>query len=270
MRIPRSLLLALLLGTVLAVPAAAEDKKGNSEQLRRLQSKLQAMQREQATLSEGKAEADKQLKESGDKLAAARASADAAQRQRRALDQELAAAHEESSAQAAKLAELEQSLAQAQAQVQSTRLVLGASEEMRRQLEGRLNTREQELTTCGTKNESLHRLGVAAFKLYEEKSCGLGAQADVLTRLKQVGAENMVDEYREKLDAELLKPQQDRQQAKRAAELAARQQEEDAAREKAEQDRQKQERIKLAKAKEQSDLDKLTRKVKRMFENIEW
>ena len=269
MHLPRPLLLALLL-SVLASPALAQDKKGNNEQVRRLQSKLQALQREQASLSEGKAEADKQLKETGDKLSAARASADAAQRQRRALEQELAAAHEESSAQAAKLAELEQALAQAQAQAQSTRLVLGASEDMRRQLEGKLATREQELATCGAKNDSLHRLGVAAFKLYEEKSCGLLQQADVLTRLKQVGAENMVDEYREKLDADLVKPQLDRQQARRAAELAARAQEEEAARDKAEQERQKQARIKLAKTKEQSDLDKLTRRVKRLFENIEW
>jgi len=51
-------------------------------------------------------------------------------------------------------------------------------------------------SACTTKNESLHRLGVALIKQYEEKSClGSVLQREPLTQLKSVDVENMVDEF---------------------------------------------------------------------------
>ena len=263
--------LALLLGLSLAGAAAAADDKKGGEQLRRLQQKLMALQREQGELAQGKAELDQQLKAQGDKLAQARRGADSAKAQKAELEHALAAADAEKAELAAKLAAAEQSASENATLLAASNAALRATEAARVQLEQTLAARSQTLAECGTKNESLHRMGVQTLKLYQEKSCfGGAAQLEMLTRLKQVGAENMVEELRDKMDAELLKPAAERQQALRRQAELQRQEQERAAREKAELAKAEQEQIEKKKARQQSDLDKVSATVMRWLENIEW
>ncbi len=263
--------LALLLGFALAGTAAAADDKKGGEQLKRLQQKLMALQREQGALTQGKAEADQQLKEQADKLAQARRGADGAKAQKAALERALAAAEAEKTELAASLAAAEQSAAENGTLLAASKAALRATEAARLQLEQDLAARSATLAACGTKNESLHRMGVQTLKLYQDKSCfGGAAQLEMVTRLKQVGAENMAAELREKMDAELLKPAAERQQAQRRQAELQRQEQERAAQETAELAKAAQEQLEKRKARQQNDLDKLSATVKRWLENIEW
>ena len=266
-----ALALALALGLSLAGTAAAADDKKGGEQVRRLQQKLMALQREQGALAQGKAELDQQLKEQGDKLAQARHGADSAKAQKAALERALAAAEAEKTELAAKLAAAEQSAGENATLLAASNAALRATEAARMELEQTLAARSETLAACGTKNESLHRMGVQTLKQNQEKSCfGGAAQLEMVTRLKQVGAENMAEELREKMDAELLKPALERQQELRRQAELQRQEQERAVREKAELAKAEQEQLAKKKARQQNDLDKLSGTVMRWLENIEW
>ena len=258
-----------VLAVLLAIgPAgAAEDKKGG-EQLRRLQQRLHAVEQEKSQLVQGKSELDSQIKEGVGKLVQARRSADTAGRQRAALEKELKAAEGEKDALSGKLADAEKNLADTAQRLGETTSLLRVAEAAKRQLETNLATRTLSLSECVAKNASLHGLGVTLLRQYEEKTCfGNGMQRELLTQIKRVGVENMVDDYRDKLDLELInQQQQDRQ-------LLARQKAEEPARlakEQAERISNEIEKTAKLKARQQNDLDKLTRKMKDMLENIEW
>ena len=260
--------LALLLLTLTLAPAGAADDKKGGEQLRRLQQKLRTVEQEKSQLVQGKSELDNQLKEGADKLAQAKRSVDAAGRQRAALDKELKAADAEKDALAGKLADTEKALADTAQRLGETASLLRVAEQAKRQLEANLATRTLSLSECVAKNASLHGLGVTLLRQYEEKTCfGNGMQRELLTQIKRVGVENMVDEYRDKLDLEQINQQlQDRQLlARQKAEEPAR-----LAREEAERISNEKEKTAKLKARQQNDLDKMTRKMKDMLENIEW
>ena len=262
-----ALALALGLSVAMGQAGAADDKKGG-EQLRRLQQRLHAVEQEKSQLVQGKSELDGQLKDGADKLVQARRSADAAGRQRAVLEKELKATVGDKDALAGKLAEAEKALAETAQRLGETTALLRAAEAAKRQLETNLATRTLALSECVAKNASLHGLGVTLLRQYEEKTCfGNGMQRELLTQIKRVGVENMVDEYRDKLDLEQInQQQQDRQ-------LLARQKAEEAARlakEQAERISNEKEKTAKLKARQQNDLDKMTRKMKDVLESIEW
>ena len=163
-------------------------------------------------------------------------------------------------------------MAETEKRLVETTASLGLMGDAKRQREADLAARTQSLSECTAKNESLHRFGVTLLKQYEEKSClDSGMQGEMLTQLKRVGVENMVDEYREKLDQELVNQQQQdrqmlaRQKAEQLKEVKAKEE-----REKAERLKDEQEKAERLKAKQQNDLDKLTKNIKAFLENLEW
>lgn len=257
--------LALALCTLPA--GAAEDKKGG-EQVRRLQQKLMALQREHGELAQGKAALDEQVKHQAAELARARAGADGARASSARLEKTLAAAEADKTALSGKLAEAEQALRDKDALLAASSAALRATESARGQLEQALGASNKSLAECGAKNDSLHETGTAALKLYQEKSCfGNPAQFEMLTRLREVGTENMVGELRDKLDAAALKSQVERRRQEQAERQAEREREQ---RQQAESERARQARTEQKKARQQGDIDRFTSRVKGWLENIEW
>lgn len=258
---------ALALAMVAMPAGAAEDKKGG-EQIRRLQQKLMTLQREQGELAQGKAELDEQVKRQAAELARTRAGADGARASSARLEKALAAAEADKTALAAKLAEAEQAVRDKDTLLAASSAALRATESARAQLEQALAQRSQSLAECGTRNESLHQAGAAALKLYQEKSClGNPAQLGMLTRLREVGAENMVDELREKLDAAVLKTQGERRRDEHEVRQAQREQEQ---RRQVEDERARRARTDQKKARQQGDIDRMAARVKGWFESTEW
>lgn len=261
----------LLLALMMALPArATEDKKGG-EQVRHLQQKLRALEQEKSQLVQGKSELDTQLKAGADKLSQVQHTAETAGRQRTSLERALKTAETENTALGSKLADTEKTLADTTLRFNVLTVTLQKSEEAKHQLETGLTVRTQSLAECVKKNESLHRLGVTLLTQYEEKSCfGSGMQREMLTQLKRVGVENMVDEYREKLDQELVNQQQDRQLLARQKASQLSEEQVNIAQSKLERLKSDQEKEVTRKVSQQSDLDKITKKVRDVFQNIEW
>ncbi len=261
-----------LLALALSASAfAAEDKKGG-EQLRRLQQKLHALEQEQSQLTQGKAELDTQLKEKSGKLEQVKRGADAANRQRAALEKQLEAALAENAALQARLMDAQQKQDETAKRLSDTGATLRLTEEARRGLDAALTARSASLSACAAKNESLHQLGVKVLTMYQEKSCVASTmQREVLTQLTRVGVENMVEELRDKLDAERLADvtrERELAQRKQAAqELAERDQRE---RDSAQQRKLDGDKVQLVKARQQGGMDRLVKNVKGFFERVEW
>jgi hypothetical protein len=252
---------------------AADEKKEGKEQARRLQQKVNAIEQEKSQLLQSKTQLEGQLKDSSEKFSRAKRSADAANRKISELEKTLQEAETVKTEQAAKLVTTEQKLAETEKLLAETSTTLHQTQIAKSQLESSLTKKSEEFTACTVKNESLHRLGGVLIKQYQEKSCLNSLLAkEPLTQLKKVEVENMVDEYREKIDQELVEKNQtarlDSMRQKREEEFAAlhtirAQQEEQELAEKKEAVR--------AKNRQQNDLDQLSRKVKAFFaDGFEW
>lgn len=260
------------LALLVAAPVQAADDKKGGEQMRRMQQKIRTLEQEKSQLTQGKAEADTQLQSETEKLGQAQRNIDAANRQRAALSRDLRAAETARTALADQLAEIEKKLADTSTRLAETSATLTLREEAKRQLEGKLALSIKAGTECVAKNDSLHRLGVELLGKLEPKGWfGNGLPPEVLTRLKQVGTENMVEEYRDKLDQELINQQRlDRQALVRQTALLANEESAKLARDKAARDEQEREKNAERKARQQGTIDRLSKRVMDVFGNVEW
>ncbi len=203
-------LCSLAIGSVQANP----DKKANREReaLRRTQMQLQQMQGQLATLEADKAklggERDLALKESkaaqsklrtlNKNLAEKSQLADQLQKDLETHKQDLATTQTRLTDNEAKLAETARTLAQ-------TRQTLAQTEVDKRQLEGVKSRQEREIASCETKNLQLYQTGRDLMTRFEQKSCNeILVQKEPLFGLKRVEIENLLEEYRDKLDDQKL------------------------------------------------------------------
>lgn len=248
----------MALVSVTVPAAAANEKKDGKDLTRRLQQKISALEQENSQLVQEKSQLEGQLNH-------AKQSIELANRKGSSLDKALKVAESDKAELAEKLVKTEQKLAET---AETLRLI----QETKNQLDANLSTRNQELSACTTKNESLHRLGVELIKQYQEKSCLSSVlQKEPLTQLKSAEVENMVDEYREKLDQELVnqqlagyqKPQQQKIEEQQA-------EQERAEREKIEQMKAEQEKAESLKSNQQNILDRMTHRAKQFFDDVEW
>ena len=232
---------------------AASDKKDGKDQTRRLLQKINA-------LEQAKSQMEGQLKETSEQLDRAKQGAATTSRKGASLGKALKTAEDDKAELAAKLAQAEQKLTE---NAETLRL----TQEFRDQLETSLSERTQEFSACTTKNESLHRVGVDLIKQYQEKGCLSSLlQKEPLTQLKSAEAENMIEEYREKLDQETMNQQLEERQQPPQQKVEA----QEASPEKIEQQKTAPEKTETVKARQQSTLDRITRKVKQFFEDTEW
>lgn len=259
-RLGMASLLVVALVSAAGSAVAANDKKDGKEQARRLQQKINALEQEKSQLVQAKSQLEGQLKETIEQLNHVKQSAEASNRKGSSLGKALKAAEGDKTELADKLAKSEQKLVE-------TAETLRQTQESRSKLEASLSARTQEYSACTTKNESLYRVGVALIKQYEEKGCLSSLlQKEPLTQLKSVEAENMLEEYREKLDQELVN-----QPLEESQKLAQQKAEQEKAKQlKAEQEKAEQLKAAQLKAKQQNSLDRMTRKVKKFFKDLEW
>jgi chromosome segregation ATPase len=184
----------MLLAALLSMPAVAENKKPNPEreQIRRLQQAQQKTEQEKASLQQEKAAVEEQLKASGEKIEVLQKSVQRAAslaRQVSVLEQEKTALGTrlgESEKRVAQLAE-----AQQKAQTENARLT------------SLLARQGKELAANEAKNVQLYKHAVELLDRYEKKGMWASlAQAEPLTGLKRVEMENLLEEYRDKLDTQ--------------------------------------------------------------------
>jgi chromosome segregation ATPase len=204
-----SLALLLCLAGV-SIHAEAADKKASREReaLRRVQQQLSQMQGELATLQEEKARLAADLeksqassKEIEGKVAGLQRGLGSSKQQLSAVSKELTLAKEELGTTAQQLAETRKALSETTQALQQT-------EAEKRNLEAIKVRTERDVASCERKNLELYQVGRSLMSRYEHKTCGETlAQKEPFTGLKRVETENLLEEYRDKLDEQrLIKP----------------------------------------------------------------
>lgn len=183
--------LVALLFAVTSVSAADGKASREQMQVKRLQQLQRKLQQENTQLAQEKAALDGQLKAVQSSLEESSSKAQIAASRAAALGKELKEIKAEKEALAAELAE--------------TKEALNKSALAGRQLDADLKQKNESLAICQAKNAKLHGYGVDLLDKYEKKGCGDALlQADPFTQLKRVEIENLMEDYREKLDEQKL------------------------------------------------------------------
>lgn len=202
------LVILLVVGALISGPVWAADKKNNRE--RELLRRVQQMQRQVSTLEQEKAGLSQELEAAGKELQSAKNTSarlgrelKAERLKREGLEKELGLARQELASAKEKLVQTETSLAETAGTLKETRQTLAATDAAKKNLETVKAHNEREIALCEDKNGKLYRYGRELMVRYEKKSCADAmAQKEPFAGLRQVEIENLLEEYRDKLDAE--------------------------------------------------------------------
>ncbi len=209
----RSALLSLILLLCMAgvsLHAGASDKKAGREReaLHRMQQQLAQAQGQIATLEQESARLTEDLGKS-------QAASKAAEGQSASLQREVKAGKQQQSSQAKELALAKaeagataQQLADTRKRLDEMTRALQQATTDKNNLQALKSSNEREISACENKNLALYKVGRSLMDRFEHKTCGETlAQSDPFTGIKQVETENLLEEYRDKLDEQkLIKP----------------------------------------------------------------
>ncbi|MEQ1592648.1 MAG: hypothetical protein ABL892_09695 [Thiobacillaceae bacterium] len=207
-------LLLCLTGT--ALHAEATDKSSRErEALRRMQQQLSQVQGQVGALEEEKTrmaddldKAQKSSKSVESKAERLQRELGAGKRQQVSLTKELTVTREELATTTQRLAETQKALSETSNKLTDTTRTLQQTDAEKRNLESIKQRNERDIASCERKNVALYELGRSLMYRFENKSCAETlAQKEPFTGLKQVETENLLEEYRDKLDDQkLIKP----------------------------------------------------------------
>lgn len=213
---PLALAVGFALALSAAAPAQAQQKRDDrqAEAARRMQQQLQKAQQELAAMRGEKEALEKKLKDQSaeleqqrEELPKAQAEAGAERRAKNALRTELDALK-------AQLAERDKALAEAKARGEELagkeRTALGVIAERDRSVkayQADLARQNREIVACEAKNAKLYELNVELLDRYRGVTVGdVLARRDPLTGIGNVEVFNVVQEYRDKLEAQRIAP----------------------------------------------------------------
>ena len=208
--VPRlgALSLALLVGLAMAAPHAdASDKKASREReaLRRVQQQLSqaqgdlaAAEQEKAKLAADLEKAQASSKAEAGKVASLQHGLGTSKQQLAAVSNELAQVKETLATTAQQLAETRKTLAETTQTLQQT-------EAEKRNLETVKASNERDIASCERKNLALYEVGRSLMDRFEHKTCGeILAEKEPFSGIRKVETENLMEEYRDKLDDQKL------------------------------------------------------------------
>lgn len=200
---------------LLAQPLQAEEKGGKSqEQVRRLRQQVQQLQQAQQAgqqtqqqLTQEKTALDEQLKKRAGELGGVRKKLSDAERERDELRQKLQAAEQERDAIKARLEETATKLASTEQSQRETRSKLAGSESELVATKSALSAEQGERSRCEANNIALYQHGRELLQAYRDKGVVTSlSHREPLLGLGQVKMENLLEEYRDKLDAQRRRP----------------------------------------------------------------
>lgn len=218
MKVQVRLVVLLVLGSLVFGPAAAaSDKKASREkeamrraqmQLQQVQGQLATLEQEKATLGSERDQARKDAKAAQGKLGKLNKSLSEEKARGEQLAKELEAVKQDLAASQTRLTDTETRLTETAKNLNQTQQTLARTESDKRQLEGVKTRQEREIASCEGKNLKLYQTGRELMTRFEQKTCGeILAQKEPFTGLKRVEVENLLEEYRDKLDDQkLIKP----------------------------------------------------------------
>lgn len=206
-----ALSLALLLCMAGVTPHAdASDKKASRErealrrvqqQLSQVQGDLAAAEQEKTRLAADLEKAQASSKAEEGKTARLQQGLGTSKQQLASVSNELARTKEELTTMAQQLSETRKTLAE-------TTQILQQTEAEKRRLETVKVSNEHAIAACEHKNLALYEVGRSLMDRFEHKTCGeILAEKEPFTGIRKVETENLMEEYRDKLDDQkLVKP----------------------------------------------------------------
>lgn len=197
---------AALLACTLFGPAHAADSDTRAsrerEMLHRAQEALRQSESEKSDLTRAKLEAEQKLKEMSQQLETARNGSKAGQAALRAQLQSATAAQADLQA---KLDEASKQLAGLSAKQRETAGELTARESEVKQLQQELQTTKTTVASCDAKNVLLYAYSQEILDSYKRKGVWAAlAQKEPVFGFKEVGIENVLQEYRDKLASQKI------------------------------------------------------------------
>lgn len=176
------------------------------EMLRRAQEALRQSQEENGELGRAKTDAEQKLKDAAGQLESAQKASRSAQS---ALQSKLQAATATQADLTQQLERAKQQLALLTTQQQETAKRLGARETELKQTQQDLQLSKTANTSCEAKNLQLYTYSSELLQRYQKKGVWAAmTQKEPVFGIKEVGIENVVQEYQEKLDSQKITPAQ--------------------------------------------------------------
>jgi chromosome segregation ATPase len=187
--------------------AGAQDSEARSarerEMLHRTQEALRQSQSENNDLARAKQDAEQKLKASAEELEKAGRASKSALSAQTALRAQLKTAADAQSDLAGKLEVANQQLAAVNQKQRETASELSARESQLKQLQQDLETAKASGAACEAKNLKLYEYSQALLERYHRKGVWDAlAQKDPVLGIKEVGVENVVQEYHEKFETQ--------------------------------------------------------------------
>jgi hypothetical protein len=190
---------------MLALPAHAADKKASKEReaARRMQIMQQQFSSEKAALEKDKSELSLKVEELAREAESAKQGAAQVERVRSSQARDLAALKSEMGALQEKLRLSEKAHADLLAQQKTEG---DKNQKQVALLQAAVAERGQLLGSCETKNSKLYELNREILAKYRDKGLlDSLAQSDALTGIRSVQVDNLLEDYRDKLDAERIR-----------------------------------------------------------------
>jgi chromosome segregation ATPase len=191
----------LLTGSLLPEAMAASNKDSKERQaLRRVQSQLNEVQQQKVLLEQEKSGLAEQMEELKKKSAGLESGVARANVRRAALDREVEVLNKDKAELSGKLQSATQEITKKQAEAMQT---LQHKEREIKRLEAELARQTRQGEMCEVKNGQLYQINAELMDKYQSKGVfGALLQAEPFTQLKSVEVENLLQEYRDKLDAQ--------------------------------------------------------------------
>ncbi|HET7831558.1 MAG TPA: hypothetical protein VFK88_01195 [Gallionella sp.] len=187
--------------------AMAAENGNERQQVRRVQMQLKAVQKEKAALADQVAELDKKSTEQTQQIAGLRRQAAAASKKMEAtvsaLEQQLSESNKQLAEMSGKYQESDKKLQQVTRLQAETSQSLRQAQQQNKQLDADVAHQLGERKICEQKNTKLYQLSVELMEKYKSKTAmDAMRQAEPFTQLERVRVENLLQEYRDRADAE--------------------------------------------------------------------
>lgn len=213
-RLSGPLMLLVAASTFLTSNVWSQDKPASREReaLRRAQQQVQQIRQEKTALEEKLATFEQEkttLVQDKEKLARQIDGAQARTKSESAKGQQLQLAldamTQEKQTLQAKTVELDQRLAELTTKHASTERELAQTQEQKKQTQSTLSTRDQQVASCEDKNLRLYQHGRDLIgQCRDDSATDAVLRLEPFTGIKRVAIENLLEEYRDKLDAQKL------------------------------------------------------------------
>ncbi len=202
--------LAMIIGGALLLagvaPAQAASKKDPAkEALRRVQLELRQAQDQKVVLEQDKAGLAQELEVMKKKSGELTTSAARANHGKAVLEKEVETSRQDKTKLSEELDRLRKELADSQSAERETRSNLKQETNQKQRLEQNLSARGKALEVCETKNKMLYQYHVELINRAQNRgSLGALLEAEPVLGFKRVQIENLLEEYRDKLDEQKI------------------------------------------------------------------